>query len=140
EFGDRIGGAELEHAERRHADAVPRHRGELERAARIVAVGASHRLLEEAVHIPDESSVASSGEDRAIAAVEHLASDGARVLEAARVEEVLGGDEVFQLALELFGDGARVGVEQHGDTLAARNRKSFYVAQAWLLAFAPYAM
>src|SRR5207237_10117121 len=132
ELGDSVPRSEPEHAESRHENLVRRDRHELERAARRRGAWLP-RLLEQAVHVTDEGAVATAGEDRAVALVENLPRDRAGIVEAARVVQVLGRNEVFQLALERVGDAARVRVEEDCHSLGAADWKKLEVAHRTVL-------
>ena len=81
-------------------------------------------LFEEAVHVSHEGAVAAPGEDGRVPALEDDASDGARVVQGAGVEDILRRDEVLQLAPEPVRDGRRIGVEQHRHALVVPDWKS----------------
>src|SRR5438045_749197 len=117
-IGDGIAGAELEHAEAGHEDFADRNGNELEGASRRVDARLLG-LLEEAIHVADESAVAAAREHRAVPLVEHLAGDGARVVETAGVIEVFGRNEVLQLALQGIGNAPRIRVEEHRHPVGA---------------------
>src|SRR5256885_946585 len=129
EFRERVAGPETQDAEAGQLEAVgcrERRGARAVRADEEMGLAARH-LVEDAVHVADEGAVAAAGEDGGIAAIEHGASDGAGIFEAAGEEEILGRHELLELAAKLLGDCARVSVEEDCDLLL-RDRKALDVA------------
>jgi hypothetical protein len=127
-LGQRVAGAELEHAEARQPAGK---RGELEGgpAAGTAVAAPAPRFLDDAVGVTDEGAVAAAGEDGAIAAVEDGARDGARVVERAREVDIFRRNEALELAPQRFGHRFGVGVQQDRHALVlALDRKALHVA------------
>src|SRR5205823_6036766 len=135
ELRERVAGPETQHAETGQLEGMASGEGRGARAVRAdeeVRLFARH-LVEDAVHVADESAVAAAGEDGAVAAVEHGPGDAAGVLEAAGEEQILGRNELLELAAKLLGDCPCVPVEQYRDFLL-RDRKALDVAVHVVLA------
>jgi len=80
-----------------------------------VARAAGGDLVEHAVDVADKGAVTAAREHGAVALVEHHARDGTRVLERTGIINVLGRDELLQLAAQLLRDRLCIGVKKDGD-------------------------